>query len=272
MAVKEPPICPECGQPLAVPERRVGPIVVCPACLKSVSLKAAAAIAAAGGRAGSRRQTPNLREAPPQQQSLVWIVQTSEGRPAASLAKADLDRRVEAGEFDARTLVKRQDWSEAKPLADLYQGLAVACSAKPVVATAVVGGDASPLSQAAAPWAAVPQPPMQPPPRPAQPPDRLRSAKIFLLVGAIICGLWAFHGALGDSTVQPAISRRVLFLMFATYWMAAWLLAAALFGWRLESPQGEPRGLHRLLGVTGARWLLAAAGVGGMALIIWIVA
>ena len=267
MAVKETPVCPECGQPLAVPERRVGPIVVCPACLKSVSLKAAAAIAAAGGRAGSRRQTPNLRETPPQSPSLVWIVQTAEGRPAASLAKADLDRRVAAGEFDAGTLVKRQDWSEAKPLAEVYQGLALACSAKPAT-----GGAASSSSPAAAPWATVPEPPSPPPPRPAQPPDRLRGAKIFLLVGAIICGLWAFQGALGNSALQPAMPRRALFLLFATYWLAAWLLAAALFGWRLESPQGEPRGLHRLLGVAGARWLLAATGVGGMALIIWFIA
>jgi hypothetical protein len=111
-----------------------------------------------------------------------------------------------------------------------------------------------------------------PPPRPARPADRLRGAKIFLLAGALLCGFLAFYAALGDATLQPAIPRRLLFLLFGAYWLGAWLLAAAMFGWRFESPEGEPRGLHRMWGEHRTRWLLAIAGVAIMAAIIWYVA
>ncbi|HUY92756.1 MAG TPA: zinc ribbon domain-containing protein [Pirellulales bacterium] len=270
MAITETRTCPECGEPLTVPKRRVGPMVVCPACRKSVSLKAAAS-APAGGRAGARRETPDVREAPPRPAALVWVVQSADGRPAAAMAKADLDRRVAAGEFDARTLVKRQDWSEAKPLAEAYQGLAVACSARPLSASAK-GDLPSALSHPASPWAAAPETQTTEPPRPERPPDKLRAGKIFLLAGALACGFWAFYGALGNFTLQPALPRRALFLLFAVYWLAAWLLAAALFNWRLESPVGEPRGLHRMFGEVRTRWLLAVAGVAIMAAIVWVVA
>lgn len=273
MAITETHNCPECGQPLTVPKRRVGPIVVCPACRKSVSLKAAQARAPAGGRAGPRRQMPDAPAAPPPMQTLVWIVQSAAGRPAAAMAKADLDRRVATGEFDACSLVKRQDWSEAKPLAEVYQGLAVACSARPL--SPLPKGDvASPLSHPASPWAATPelQGPPPAPPRPARPADKFVGAKIFLLAGTLICGFWAFFSALGDSTLQPALPRRVLFLLFAGYWLGAWLFAAALFNWRWETPEGEPRGLHHMLGGAAARWLLALVGAAIMTAIVCFVA
>lgn len=274
MAVNETRTCPECGQPLAVPERRVGPMVVCPACRKSVSLKAAvAASARSAGRAGVRREPPDVRESAPRQETLVWIVLSPDGRPAAKLAKADLDRRVAAGEFDARMFVKRQDWSEAKSIAEVYQGLAIACADKPAEAAGKESGVASSLSHPASPWASAPElTTMAPPPKPPRPPDRLRGAKVFLLVGALLCGFIAFYGALGDASVQPALPRRLLFLLFAAYWLGAWLLAAALFGWRLESAEGEPRGPHRVFGPLRTRWMFAVAGVAVMSAIIWFVA
>lgn len=275
MAVTETRTCPECGQPLVVPERRVGPMVVCPACRKSVSLKAAVASSArSAGRAGARREPPNVRDAAPRQETLVWIVLSPDGRPAANLAKIDLDRRVAAGEFDARMRVKRQDWSETKTIAEVYQGLAVACSDKPATMATSDRPVASSLSHPASPWATAPELPTvaAPPPKPPRPPDRLRGAKVFLLVGALLCGFAAFYGALGDASLQPALPRRLLFLLFAAYWLGAWLLAAALFGWQLESAEGEPRGLHRVFGPLRTRWLFAVAGVAIMSIIIWVVA
>jgi len=274
MAVNETRTCPECGQPLVVPERRVGPMVVCPACRKSVSLKAAvAASARSAGRAGARREPPDVREPSPRQETLVWIVFSADGRPAANLAKVDLDRRVAAGDFDARMRVKRQDWSETKSIAEVYQGLAVACAEKPAAVAASASPIASSLSHPASPWASAPElTTMAPPPRSPSPPDRLRGAKMFLLVGALLCGFVAFYGALGNMSVQPEIPRRLLFLLFAAYWLGAWLLAAALFGWQLESAEGEPRGLHRMVGPLPTRWLLAFAGVAVMSIIIWVVA
>lgn len=275
MAVNETRSCPECGQPLVVPERRVGPMVVCPACRKSVSLKAAAAAGArAAGRAGARREPPNVRDAAPRQETLVWIVLSPDGRPAAKLAKVDLDRRAAAGEFDGRMLVKRQDWGETKSIAEVYQGLAVACADKPAEATGKGGGVVSSLSHPASPWASAPEltTVAAPPPKPPRPPDRLRGAKVFLLVGALLCGFAAFYGALGDASLQPALPRRLLFLLFAAYWLGAWLLAAALFGWQLESAEGEPRGPHRVFGQHRTRWLLAVAGVAVMSVIVWVVA
>jgi hypothetical protein len=250
-------------------------MVVCPACRKSVSLKAAVtASARSAGRAGARREPPNVRETAPRQETLVWIVHSPDGRPAANLAKADLDRRVAAGEFDARAQIKRQDWSETKSIAEVYQGLAVACADKLAEAAGKEGGVASSLSHPASPWASSPEltTVAAQPPKPPRPPDRLRGAKIFLLVGALLCGFIAFYGALGDTSVQPVLPRRLLFLLFAAYWLGAWLLAAALFGWQVESAEGEPRGPHRVLGPLRTRWLLAVVGVAVMSIIIWFVA
>ena len=184
----------------------------------------------------------------PRQETLVWIVLSPDGRPAAKLAKVDFDRHVAAGEFDARMFVKRQDWSEAKSIAEVYQGLAVACADKPAEAAGKEDGVVSSLSHPASPWAAAPEltTVASPPRRPARPPDRLRWAKIFLLVGALLCGFVAFYGGVGDASVQPALPRRLLFLLFAAYWLGAWLLAAALFGWQFESAEGELRGPHRV--------------------------
>jgi hypothetical protein len=101
--------------------------------------------------------------------------------------------------------------------------------------------------------------------------DRWTLLKLAILIVVGLCGFWAFFQALGSFILQPAIPRRVLFLLYAGYWLGTALVAAALFDWRFPSADGEPRGLGRRFGGRTTRGLLAACGAAIILPILWLV-
>lgn len=71
--------------------------------------------------------------------------------------------------------------------------------------------------------------------------------------------------------LQPIYSRRLLFWLFAAYWLGLASFAAGWFDWRWQAEAGELRGLHRLLGERAARWALLCGGGALMIAIVWLI-
>lgn len=272
--MSESQICPECGQPLVVPERRVGRLIVCPACRRPVSPTAAASEPRADAVRGaaSRKTAPSEPHGDSRRPAAtLWTIEGADGARSAPLSQLALDQQVRSGQIDAQVLLKRQDWPSAKTAAELYQGLAVPIGAAAPDRLAGSPFEFAPSSVAAPPWARLPEPigPPLPPPRRAM--DRGRLLKLAILIVVGLCGFWAFFQALGSFVLQPAIPRRVLFLLYAGYWLGTALVAAALFDWRFPSAGGEPRGFRRRFGGRTTRYLLAACGAAIILPILWLV-
>jgi hypothetical protein len=276
--VSDSPICPECGAALAARPRRVGRLIICPVCCKPVSPAAASPADATSERSAGAVRGAASRKAPPSEPrggsrraaATLWTIEDPEGICAETLTQAALDEQVRSGQIDARTLLKRHDWPSAKTAAELYQGLAEPIDGAPPDRLA---GSPFPIAAgpAAPPWARLPEPVDPPLPRRRRSVDRWTILKFAILVVAGLCGFWAFFRALGSFVLQPAIPRRVLFALYAGYWLGTALVAAALFNGWAPSADGEPEGLHRRFGGRRTRWLLAVGGVSIMLLVLWLV-
>jgi hypothetical protein len=212
-------------------------------------------------RGGSRRPAATL-----------WTIEGVDGVRSAPLSQQALDQQVRSGQIDAQVLLKRQDWPAAKTAAELYQGLAISIDGAAPNRLAGSPFEFAPSPVAAPLWARLPDEPSGrhlPAPRRAM--DRWKLLKLAILIVAALCGFWAFFQALGSFALQPALSRRILFLLYAGYWVGTALLAASLFDWRFPSTGGEPRGLRRRFGDRTIRYLLAGGGASIMLLILWLV-
>lgn len=159
----------------------------------------------------------------------------------------------------------------AKTAAESCQGLAEPIDGESPDRLAGSPFEFAPSSVAAPPWARLPEPIDPPLPRPRRTMDRWRLLKLAILIVVGLCGFWAFFQALGSFALQPALPRRVLFLLYAGYWLGTAFVAAALFDWRLPSAGGEPRGFRRRFGGRASRYLLAACGAAIILPILWLV-
>lgn len=259
------PICPECGKPLNLSSRRVGSLAICPSCSRPIAIKPAAARTTAPRvRAAARPESLAETRRPA---ATWWIVAGLDGSQSRPLSKTELDELAWGGQLEGRALVKRQDWAAAQSAAELYQGLAVPClrGASDVESPFNIGPASTP------PWGVLPESPAAPVPPAVRPISRGRWFKIALLVAAALLGLLAFGFALGGPMLQPALSRRLLFWLFALYWLGLLSFAAALFDWHWRTEEGEPRGLRRLVGATAARCTVGGLGVAVMAGIAWLI-
>ncbi len=246
--------CPECGRPLNLTQRRVGALAVCPWCAKPVRLRPLPQPPPSRPRATAR---PEALSGAPRPAPLTWTVFAADGQKSPPLNKADLDLLAKSGGLDGRARVKRQDWADARTAAELYQGLAVSVSEHPAKRTS------SPFAEAGRGV-----PPWSPPVRTV---SGWRWAKIAAMILIAVLGMFAFGRSLGGPMLQPVFPRRLLFWLFAIYWLGLASFAAGWFDWRWRTEAGELGGLHRLLGERAARWALLCGGGTLMLAIVWLI-
>jgi hypothetical protein len=199
---------------------------------------------------------------------LTWTVFAADGQKSQPLNKADLDLLAKTGQLDGRARVKRQDWADMRTAAELYQGLAASVSehaSKRALSPFAVA------SRGVPPWSPLVEPPQTAPAPPVRTASGWRWAKIVAVMLVAVLGMFAFGNALGGPMLQPILPRRLLFWLFAAYWLGLASFAAGWFDWRWRTEAGELRGLHRLLGERAARWALLGGGGAMMIAIVWLI-